>query len=600
MSSCGDEVAEKVSEWLRWDKNPKTRDEIQNLQNNGSKEKLQQLMLDRLTFGTAGLRGVMGAGYAAMNDLVIIQTSQGLAKYLLSVSPDCTRKGVVISYDGRYNSHRFARLTAVAFIQCNIPVYLFSKITPTPFVPFSVLRLGCAAGVMVTASHNPKNDNGYKVYWDNGAQIIPPHDTGIQKSIEQNLEPWEQAWDVELTVNSSLCKDPLGDISKQYYAAMDRHIYDKAQAEECGVTFTFTSMHGVGHSYVVKAFETCGFKKYVPVREQMDPDPEFPTVQFPNPEEGKSSLDLSFLTANNANSRIILANDPDADRLAVAEKQPSGEWKVFTGNEIGGLLGWWLWHCLRKKSPGVSAKDVYMIASTVSSKILKAIAAKEGFNFEETLTGFKWMANKAIELIKQGKTVLLAFEEAIGYMCGTDVLDKDGVTAAMHVAQMVAYLETRSLTLTDQLRNIYREYGYHVCCSSYYICHHQPTIKKMFHRLRNCGGAGKYPLTFGPYAVRYIRDLTTGYDSTQPDLKAVLPTSSSSEMITFYLENDCVITIRTSGTEPKIKYYSEICSKPFLPETEWQALAQELKEICGHMVSECFQPEINGFIPKSD
>ncbi|KAM7290433.1 phosphoglucomutase-2 [Ixodes scapularis] len=232
----------------------------------------------------------MGPGYAAMNDLVIIQTSQGLAKYLLSTLPDCTKKGVVISYDGRYNSHRFARLVAVAFLQLKIPVYLFSKITPTPFVPFAIHQLGCSGGIMVTASHNPKDDNGYKVYWENGVQIIPPHDAGIQESIQKNLEPWSEAWDVEMTSKSPLCKDPLPEINKKYFEQLASQVSDKSLNERCGVTFTFTSMHGVSHPYMVQAFETCGFKKFVPVKEQMDPDPDFPTVRFPNPEEGKSSL----------------------------------------------------------------------------------------------------------------------------------------------------------------------------------------------------------------------------------------------------------------------------------------------------------------------
>lgn len=600
MTGKNSNVSLKVTEWLQWDKNEKTRKQIEELQKAGDVDQLRHLLLDRLTFGTAGLRGAMGPGYAAMNDLVIIQTSQGLAKYLQSKLPDSTMKGVVISYDGRYNSHRFARLVAVAFLQLNIPVYLFSKITPTPFVPFTILQLGCSAGIMVTASHNPKDDNGYKVYWENGAQIIPPHDTGIQESIQNNLEPWSRAWDIELTVKSPLCRDPLPEINKKYFEQLASHVSDRSLNEKCGVTFTFTSMHGVSHPYMVQAFETCGFKKFVPVEEQMNPDPEFPTVRFPNPEEGKSSLDLSFMTASNSGSRIILANDPDADRLAVAEEQPNREWKVFTGNEIGSLLGWWLWRCFREKNPNVPAKSVYMISSTVSSKILSAIAAKEGFNFVETLTGFKWMSNKAHDLIKEGNTVLLAFEEAIGYMCGTIVLDKDGISAAMFVAQLVAYLEAQNLTLADQLHAVYDRYGYHICSNSYYICHHQPTIRNMFTRLRTQRGKDTYHLQLGSYKIKNVRDLTTGYDDTQPDKKAVLPTSSSSEMITYYFENGCVITIRTSGTEPKIKYYSELCTPPNVPRSEWKAMDAELNEIVKLMVHEFFQPEVNNISPKVD
>uniref|UniRef100_A0A224Z1A7 Phosphoglucomutase / phosphopentomutase n=1 Tax=Rhipicephalus zambeziensis TaxID=60191 RepID=A0A224Z1A7_9ACAR len=593
-------VTQKVAEWLKWDKNETSRKQIEHLQKIGDTDQLQRLLLTRLQFGTAGLRGVMGPGYAAMNDLVIIQTSQGVAKYVEATLPEAKQKGVTVSFDGRYNSHRFAQLVAVAFLQLNIPVRLFSKVTPTPFIPFTVLHLGCSAGIMVTASHNPKDDNGYKVYWDNGTQVISPHDSGIQASIEKNLEPWPKAWDIDQIKTNPLCTDPLEEVSKKYFDIIASNIYDRSLNENCGLTFTFTSMHGVSHPYMVKAFEACGFKHYVPVKEQMDPDPEFPTVKFPNPEEGKSSLDLSFLTAEKANSRVILANDPDADRLAVAEKQSNGEWKVFTGNEIGGLLGWWLWRCYRIKNPNTPAENVYMISSTVSSKILSSIAAKEGFKFVETLTGFKWMGNKTCELMKAGKTVLLAFEEAIGYMCGTAVIDKDGVSAAMHVAQMAAYLETQKLTLTEQLNVLFDTYGYHVSNNSYYICHHQPTIQKMFERLRNYSGKDTYPRKIGTYTIKNIRDLTTGYDDTQPDKKAILPTSKSSQMITFYLDNGCVITIRTSGTEPKIKYYSELCSKPGTDRKSWKKLDDELSHIISLMVQEFYQPELNGLKPRAE
>lgn len=593
-------VTQKVAEWLKWDKNETSRKQIEHLQQIGDTGQLQRLLLTRLQFGTAGLRGVMGPGYAAMNDLVIIQTSQGVAKYVEATLPEAKQKGVAVSFDGRYNSHRFAQLVAVAFLQLNIPVRLFSKVTPTPFIPFTVLHLGCSAGIMVTASHNPKDDNGYKVYWNNGTQVIAPHDSGIQASIEKNLEPWPKAWDIDQIKTNPLCTDPLEEASKKYFDIIASNIYDRSLNENCGLTFTFTSMHGVGHPYMVKAFEACGFKHYVSVKEQMDPDPEFPTVKFPNPEEGKSSLDLSFLTAEKANSRVILANDPDADRLAVAEKQSSGEWKVFTGNEIGGLLGWWLWRCYRIKNPNTPAENVYMISSTVSSKILSSIAAKEGFKFVETLTGFKWMGNKTCELMKAGKTVLLAFEEAIGYMCGTAVIDKDGVSAAMHVAQMAAYLETQKLTLTEQLNVLFDTYGYHVSNNSYYICHHQPTIQKMFERLRNYSGKDTYPRKIGTYTIKNIRDLTTGYDDTQPNKKAILPTSKSSQMITFYLDNGCVITIRTSGTEPKIKYYSELCSKPGADRKSWKKFDDELSHIISLMVQEFYQPELNGLKPRAE
>lgn len=595
------ELNQKVKEWFAWNKNEKNQEEVKSLLDRREHDTLEKIMLNRLLFGTAGLRGCMGAGYGRMNDLVIIQTSQGLGKYLNDVNPDAKAKGVVIGYDSRHNSHRFARLAAAAFLNSGIRVYLLGKIVPTPFVPFSVVQLGAAAGVMVTASHNPKEDNGYKVYWENGAQIIPPHDRGIQTSIEENVEPWENAWDIEKALANPHISNPLPEMSEKYFSKLSDSMLQKEKNQHSPLKFTVTAMHGVSHDYMVQAFEACSFKPLIPVKEQMVPDPEFPTVRFPNPEEGKSALDLSFKTANENNSTVILANDPDADRLAVAEKLKTGQWKVFTGNEEGALLGWWAWYRSQQLTPDIPPSDCYMLASTVSSKILDAIGKKEGFNFVETLTGFKWMGNSAHDLLNKGKTVLFAFEEAIGFMNGSEVLDKDGVSAAMRLAEMSTYLAMEhNMTLYDKLQDIYKIYGYHVSNNSYYICHDQNIISKMFDRMRNFKGPNTYPESVGggKFIIKDIRDLTTGYDSSQPDKKAVLPVSASSQMITFSFVNGCVLTLRTSGTEPKIKYYSEMCARP--EQHDWAALEAELAELVDAVVQELMQPQENNLIPRAD
>nr|XP_045590179.1 phosphoglucomutase-2-like [Procambarus clarkii] len=591
---------QRAQEWLEWDQNDKTREEIVELISNGDVAALQKLLLNRLLFGTAGLRGRMGAGYAQMNDLVVIQTSQGLGSYLTAVNPEAKSMGIVIGHDSRHNSHRFARLAAAAFLNAGVPVYLYGKIVPTPFVPFGVNQLGAAAGIMVTASHNPKEDNGYKVYWENGAQIIPPNDKGIQRNIEDNLEPWENAWDIERAMADPRLSDPLVDISNKYFTMLAASMLDKQMNQASPLNFTVTAMHGVSHDYMVEAFRCCNFKPLIPVKEQMVPDPEFPTVKFPNPEEGKSALDLSFKTADGNNSTVILANDPDADRLAVAEKQPSGQWKVFTGNEEGALLGWWAWYRCRQLSPDLQPSECYMVASTVSSKILSSLAQVEGFNFIETLTGFKWMGNVSYDLLQKGKTVLFAFEEAIGFMNGSEVLDKDGVSAAMRLAEMATFLSKQNMTLTSKLKEIYKIYGYHTSNNSYYICHDQKVINKMFERMRNFDEPNTYPKNVGNgrFTITDVRDLTTGYDSSQPNKTAVLPVSKSSQMITFSFSNGCVLTLRTSGTEPKIKYYSEMCAKP--EQEDWVALEAELGELVDTVVQELLQPEVNGLIPRAD
>lgn len=600
LPSVGDgELDEKIKEWLQWDKNEKTRGEIQSLCLAGDVAKLRKFLLSRLTFGTAGLRGRMGPGYSQMNDLVIIQTAQGLAVYLEEALDDVILKnGVVVGYDGRHNSRRWAELTATVLLNHNIPVHLFSEVCPTPFVPFTVLHYKCAAGVMVTASHNPKEDNGFKVYWQNGAQIIPPHDKGIESTILNNLCPWERSWDTSVLESNNQLNDPLQEAKDFYMKTLGQDVEQQKLNQECSINFTYTAMHGVGYLYMEEAFRTAKFKPFVVVEEQRDPDPEFPTVKFPNPEEGESVLNLSKKTAENNNSTVILANDPDADRLAVAEKQSKqdNEWHIFSGDELGALLGWWSWYSFRQANPDEDPSQLHMMASTVSSKFLKTMADTEGFIFTETLTGFKWMGSKTAELQAQGKRVLFAYEEAIGFMCGTAVLDKDGISAGIRVAEMAAFLSSIGMSLRDKLDELFSKYGYHISNNSYFLCYEQPVIKNLFERLRTfTGQPNTYPesLLNGKYEVKFVRDLMTpGYDSSQPDQKAILPVSRSSQMITFTFENGLVATLRTSGTEPKIKYYAELCARP--TETNLEVLQGTLNEMVEAIISEFLQPDKNG------
>jgi len=586
---------EKIKEWLQWDKNEETRGEINSLYLNGDVNKLSKFLLSRLKFGTAGLRGQMGPGYSQMNDLVIIQTAQGLAVYLEEALEDVILKnGVVVGYDGRHNSRRWAELTATVLLNRNIPVRLFSKVCPTPFVAFTVLHYKCAAGVMVTASHNPKEDNGFKVYWQNGAQIIPPHDKGIESTILNNLCPWERSWDTSVLASNNQLSDPLQEAKDFYMKTLGQDVEQQKLNQECSINFTYTAMHGVGYLYMEEAFRTAKFKPFVVVEEQKDPDPEFPTVKFPNPEE-RDALDLSKKTADCNNSTIILANDPDADRLAVAEKRDN-EWDMFTGNELGALLGWWSWYSFHQTNPDEDPSQLYMMASTVSSKFLKTMADTEGFSFTETLTGFKWMGSKTAELQAQGKRVLFAYEEAIGFMCGTAVLDKDGISAGIRVAEMTAYLSRSGMSLRGKLDELFSKYGYHISNNSYFKCDDQAVIKNLFKRLRTFSGQpNTYPksLLNGKYVVTSVRDLMTpGYDSSQPDQKAILPVSCSSQMITFTFENGLVATLRTSGTEPKIKYYAELCACP--TETNLEVLKEKVEEMVNAIIDEFLQPVING------
>uniref|UniRef100_U5EN07 Putative phosphoglucomutase/phosphomannomutase n=1 Tax=Corethrella appendiculata TaxID=1370023 RepID=U5EN07_9DIPT len=606
------ELNQKISEWLKWDKNENTLNEIKSLVNDKKWDILKPRLLKRLAFGTAGLRGVMQAGFNSMNDLVVIQSAQGLCKYILECYPeDVDRKrGIVLGYDGRYNSKRFAELSACIFLNAKIPVYLYGRTVATPFIPFCVREKNCLAGVMVTASHNPKEDNGYKVYWTNSAQIISPHDKNIQANILANLVPQEESWNVDMLQKSKQLFDPYDEMTSLYYEKLfknipKRFIDEYNNQSENALEFVYTAMHGVGYPFIEKSFEITKLKSVIAVQEQRDPDPEFPTVKFPNPEEGKSSLVLSIKLANERNCRVILANDPDADRLACAEKGHNNEWRVFTGNELGALLGWWTIHCYREENPGKSLTDCYFLASTVSSKMLRSIAKIEGLNFEETLTGFKWMGNKSVDLMNEGRTVLFAFEEAIGFMVSPTVLDKDGVSAATHLATMCNYLQqTSGQSLSDKLNELYDIYGFHYTITSYLFCYDPNTIERIFTRIRTFedGAIDTYPRSIGTgddtYEIESVRDLTTGKDTSQADGIALLPASKSSQMITFSFVNGAVITLRTSGTEPKIKYYAEMCAQP--GQRDWTSSRELLQKMANTIVEELFEPEKNNLTRRSD
>ncbi|XP_068172791.1 glucose 1,6-bisphosphate synthase isoform X2 [Antennarius striatus] len=601
--STGDPQLDKeVHRWMSWDRNTWTRAQVEVLLGGGGLAELRSRLCSRMSFGTAGLRAPMGAGFSRVNDLTVIQSTQGLYSYLCRCFPDLRVRGVVVGFDTRgqeesgCSSQRLATLTSAVLLSRNVPVHLFSSFVPTPYVPYAVKKLEAAAGVMITASHNPKEDNGYKVYWSNGAQICSPRDKEILQSIEQQLEPWSPScWDEGLVKTSPLRTDPLVQINSCYMDDLNALCFHRGLNRTCPLKFVHSSFHGVGHAFVQQAFQTFGFALPIPVPEQKDPDPDFPSVRCPNPEEGESVLELSLLLAEKEDAQIVLATDPDADRLAVAEKTAGCGWKVFTGNELAALLGWWMfWNWKEAQPVAADSQKVYMLATTVSSKILQAFARVEGINFEETLPGFKWIGNRIQELTAAGNTVVFSFEESIGFLCGSLVPEKDGVSSAAVVAEMASYLHNKNLSLNQQLHNIYQTYGYHVSQTSYVICNDPPTVQRIFSRIRNFDGDGSYPKSCGGVQIVHIRDVTKGYDSSRPDGRCVLPVVSSGHMITFTLQNGVVATLRTSGTEPKIKCYSEFCATPGCSEPS--VLGAELRRITATLLDDFLEPDKNNLI----
>jgi len=520
-------------------------------------EKLKKYFGSRLAFGTAGIRGRTGPGYTQINPGLILQTAQGYCAYLMKTLGDDVVKsrGIVLGYDARHYSREYAEITASVFLMKGVKVYLFSTIIPTPYVAFSIRHLNCAGGVMVTASHNPATDNGYKVYWDNGAQIIEPHDAGIQKSIQENLTKWE-GFDSSLFASSPLCIDPLDEIKEAYNNLIFEKLcfHAKENSNPSPLRVTYSAMHGVGHKPTLWAIKKFNLPLPIPVPEQCEGNGDFPTSAFPNPEEGEPVFRHAIACANAHKSDLIICQDPDADRVGLAVRQKDGSFRILHGNHTGTLLAWWLIQHFK----GDRSK-ARLFNSTVSTQMVKVIAEKEGFQFEETLTGFKWLGNAALRAQAQGITPIMAFEEAIGFgLLPGSTPDKDAVSCAAVVCEMAHYLmRTEGKSLTDKLDEIYAQYGYFLFNNSFFMCHDQQIFKELFERMRTAGPDGKYINKIGEFKVARIRDMTLGYDSSTADHKPVLP-KQSGQMITFYLENGCQATIRTSGTEPKIKWYIEI------------------------------------------
>ncbi|EFA79896.1 phosphoglucomutase [Heterostelium album PN500] len=598
-------IKELAESWLKWDKNAETRKEIQSLLESDNQSELKSRLEQRIAFGTAGLRGPMKAGFSCMNDLTVIQASQGLCIYVEQTLSNSKNSGIVVGYDGRHHSKEFARLTAATFASRGFKVYLFSKIVPTPYVvilylisnymdcyvhqAFAVPELKASVGVMITASHNPKDDNGYKVYWDNGCQINTPHDIRIAMQIDLNLEPWNI--DVNELLNGSLVSDPLDTITKSYFGKIAKYSVKNEVKLATSEKIVYTAMHGVGGEYAKMAFETFGLPAFIPVDQQIQPDPEFPTVAFPNPEEGKGALKLSIETAERNNSRLILANDPDADRLAVAERQPDGQWKVFNGNEIGVLFADWAWQNARRADSTTPAERFCMINTAVSSSMLKTMANKDGYRHEECLTGFKWVGNKARELMDKGYNFLFAYEEAIGFMYGDVSLDKDGVRCAPIFAELALTCYQAGKSCQDHLEELYKRYGYHISKNRYFFCYDPKKMVAIFDKIRNYG---QFPTNCGDFYITRVRDLTVGYDSGYPDHKARLPVSSSTQMITFYFENGGIATLRGSGTEPKLKYYVEMIG------SDRQLVESTLSQLVEQVINQFLRPVENELTPPKD
>jgi phosphomannomutase len=541
------ELIRKVDAWSAGDPDETTRAELQRLLAAEDFGELEDRFAGALEFGTAGLRGVVGAGPNRMNRAVVRAATAGLAAYLLATVPDATRRGVVVARDGRRMSKEFAEDAAAVLAAAGIPALVRPGLTPTPLCAFLVERLGASAGVMVTASHNPPEYNGYKVYWGNGAQIVPPHDVGIAAAIAR-VGP---AREIPLADLADARAHGLGreigpELDQAYLEGILAHRLHAGEGTD--LTIVYTPMHGVGGPLALEALRRAGFANVHPVEEQLQPDPTFPTVRFPNPEE-PGAMDLSRALAERTQADLVMANDPDADRLAVLTREDSGQLRALTGNEVGVLLG----HYLLTQGP---RRDRPLVMTTiVSSTQLSAMALHLGALYDETLTGFKWIANRALErAAKDGAELVFAYEEALGYTVGTLVRDKDGIGAALAMADLAGWTRARGATVGGYLEEIQREFGVYVSKQRSFTLPGTTgaeTIARVMEAFRK-----EPPTRVGSRTVEWVKDYKARTRTAQGRTEPL--TLPASNVIAYGLEGGAQVTLRPSGTEPKIKYYFEL------------------------------------------
>lgn len=598
-ASTSSSLVELAREYVSYELEPSYRQQVQEWLDTNNEAELKTAFVPRIAFGTAGLRARMAAGYHNMGPLVIIQTTQGLVRYINAFhtnvpASELQSRGVVIGYDGRHNSRFYAKLAAAVFLSEGFKVHLFSREVCTPFVPFGVLKLNTIAGIMITASHNPKDDNGYKLYWSNGAQIIPPHDSGISDQIAANLKPWRTDYEAlfETKQKENVITDPFEQINSTYFSEINQYCWNRDLNKNAVIKATYTAMHGVGAPFTAQSLATFSLPPYIPTPAQVAIDPEFSTVKFPNPEEGKGALKLAMEEADKHGSTLILANDPDADRLAIAvkEKPEDKEWRILNGNEIALLLADYVFTQYKAKHTKEEIANCVMLSSTVSSKAIQSMAQQEGFTYLDTLTGFKWMGNVASEQVAKGRTFLFAFEVEIGFLVGSTSFDKDGVRTAAIFYEMVNYWHvTHQISSLQRLQQLYQKYGYFHMNTSYFFCYDPAVAAKLFARLRNYENTNNYPTSVGPFKIASVRDVTLGKDNGEADGLSKLPKDPSSQMLTFRFENGAVCTLRNSGTEPKLKYYIEARA------TESAEKAKTLAdEITHNIIQHFIEPEKNG------
>ena len=540
-------IDQKIASWLEGNFDAATKDEIRSLQANHP-DMLQDAFYRNLEFGTGGLRGLMGVGTNRVNKYTIGMATQGFSNYLLKTYPNDSIS-VVVGHDSRNNSRFFAETTAQVFAANGIKVYLFEALRPTPELSFAIRQLQCKAGVVCTASHNPKEYNGYKAYWNDGGQLVPPHDKNVITEVEaiQSLE------EVKWTGGEALIEIIGAEMDASYIAMLKTlSVYPEVIAAQSDLKIVYTPIHGTGITLVPKVLEAYGFKNVHLVEEQSTPDGNFPTVAYPNPEESET-MRIGLEKAKALNADILLGTDPDADRVGIGVKNHKGEWVLMNGNQTAVLAFAYMMEARRAK--GIAAPNDMVVTTIVTTEMINEVARQNEVNCYNVLTGFKWIAELVKE--KEGKeNYIIGGEESFGLMIGDQIRDKDAVSAVALLCEMAAYEKSKGKSLFDKMIELYMQYGFyyeHLISITKKGMNGQQEIAAMMEGYRKQPPteiAGMKVVTLLDYQLQLSTELQTGTQT-----KIQLPKSN---VLQFVTEDGTKISARPSGTEPKIKFYFSV------------------------------------------
>ena len=570
-----EEYLVKYEKWLNdpcFDKD--TKKELEEIK--GNEKEIEDRFYKDLEFGTAGLRGVIGAGTNRMNKYTVGKATQGLANFILKEGTQ--DKGVAIAYDSRHMSKEFSEETALCLNANGIKTYVFESLRPVPELSFTVRKLGCTAGVMITASHNPPEYNGYKVYWDDGAQIVPPKDKQIIDEVNaitdfSNIKTMDKKEAVEKGLYVQIGKEVDDDFVNTLKSLVLNP--DVIKKEQDNVTIVYTPLHGAGNVPVQRVLKELGFTHVYVVPEQEKPDGDFPTVSYPNPED-KKAFKLALELAEKVDADVVLATDPDSDRLGVYSKDENGEYVPYTGNMSALLIA--EYELSQKKEKGLLPANGAIITTIVSSNMTKDLAKEYNLKMFETLTGFKWIGEKIRQFEENNNSYSyqFGFEESYGCLISPHARDKDGISAVMALCEATAYYKSKGITLWEQMINIYKKYGFYKegqVSITLKGADGAEQIKAMMEKMRK-----NPPKKLGSYDVLEVRDYKehTIVKADGTKLETDLPTSN---VLYYDLNDNSWCCVRPSGTEPKIKFYMGVKGKSMEEaEQKLEELTEEMKE----------------------